>query len=115
MSFVKYDPSSPNHMVIIEDTHYQCYNGYKIGDRVYRIREKYEPYTICDLKTYENKFEISVNSPWMQSNRQGATLVAHTYEDVDFKNVFITEKQMRKIKIKNLTQWKNQENKEEKN
>ncbi len=103
MSFVRYDPSSPNHMVVVEDTHYQCYNGYRVGDRVYRIREKYEPYTICGLKTYEDKFEISVNSPWMLKAREGTReLVAHTYEDVDFKNVFITEKQMRKIKIKNL-------------
>ena len=103
MSFVRYDPSSPNHMIIVEDTIYQYYNGYKVGAKVYRIREKYEPYTICGLKTYEDKFEISVNSPWMLDARQGTReLVAHTYEEVDFKKVFITEKEMRKRKLKNL-------------
>ena len=49
------------------------------------------------------KFEISVNSPWMLDARQGTReLVAHTYEEVDFKKVFITEKEMRKRKLKNL-------------
>lgn len=34
MSFVRFDPSAPDHMVIVEDTHYQCYKDYKIGDKV---------------------------------------------------------------------------------
>ena len=103
MSFVRFDPNAPDHMVFVEDTHYQCYKGYKIGDKVYNTFENFEQYTICDLKTYEDVFDISVNSPWMLNARKGSRdLVAHTYEEKEFKKVFITEREMRKRKIKNL-------------
>lgn len=74
----------------------------------YNTFENFEQYTICDLKTYLDVFDISVNSPWMLNARQGLSdsirtdLVAHTYEEKDFKKVFITEREMRKRKIKNL-------------
>lgn len=103
MSFVRFDPDLPNHMIVVEDAQYQCRNGHKVGDKVYNIYEEYEPYTICGLKTYEDKFEISINSPWMLKSREGTReLVAHTYEEDDFKKCFITEKEMRKRKIKNI-------------
>jgi len=104
MSFVKFDPDSPNHMVVIEDKEYQSYNGYKVGDKVYSIYGHYgfEPFTIIRLLTYGDIeiFEVSIQNDTQKQNIFG--LQSITFKIEDFEKCFITEKEQRRRKLEKI-------------
>jgi hypothetical protein len=84
----------------VEETEYQSYNDYKVGDKVYSLYEHlgYE-FIITSLRTYtENDkdfFDISIEETGNSKN-------AMSFEYEDFKRCFITKKHMRKNKLNKI-------------